>query len=122
MRLRRLLRAALHLLLIAGLVLPGIAAPAQGATQALATAASGGKAMTHAPCDGMQDPMQDAAHGRLPAGAQHGCDLSACLGSGCLPSLPHVAAFIPEAGSLVAWDQPMSPSRHLETPLRPPIA
>ena len=123
MGIHRLLRAALHLLLIAGLVLPGIAAPAQTVTQALAAVASDGKAAVHSPCDGMQMPSTpDKARGQVPSGAQHGCDLSACLGAGCLPALPHVAAFVPEADSLIAWDQPVRPTRFLESPLRPPIA
>lgn len=120
MRSSHLFRIALHLLLAAGLVLPGIAAPAQAMTQELAAAGAGGT-MAHSPCDGMQMPSSGKAPTQLPAGAQHGCDLSACLGAACLPTLPHVPAFIPEADMLITWDQPMPPSRQVDTPLRPPI-
>jgi hypothetical protein len=116
---RRLLRATLHLLLIAGLVLPGIAAPAQSVTQALAEASATPDAirMRTSPCGDMSMPMHDQT-----PHASHGCDLAACLGPGCLSTLPHLAAFIPEADSLIAWDQPVPPSRLPDTPLRPPIA
>jgi hypothetical protein len=116
---RRLLRATLHLLLIAGLVLPGIAAPAQSVTQALAEASAAPDAirMRASPCGDMSMP-----HDQTPARASHGCDLAACLGPGCLSTLPHLAAFIPEADSLVAWDQAVPPSLRPDTPLRPPIA
>lgn len=117
---RRILRVAIHLFLAAGLVLPGIAASVEGVRHALATTAPGTTAMTQSACDGM--PMPDKAPARMPQGAQHGCDLSACLGAGCLPTLPHVVAFVPDADSLIAWDQPLRPSRVFDTPLRPPIA
>ena len=114
---RRCLRVVFHLLLAAGLVLPGIAAPAEAVVHALA-ATSAGTTMTRSACDGMQMPDETP----VPHGARSGCDLSACLGAGCLPTLPHVPAFVPEADSLIAWDQPVQPSRPIEAPLRPPIA
>lgn len=115
---RRFLRVALHLLLAVGLVLPGIAAPAQAVGHALATMSGHADAMSQSPCSGMT--MPDTPH--MPSGTQHGCDLAACLGAGCLPVMPHVAAFIPDADSLVTWKQPVPPSRLPDTLLRPPIA
>ena len=120
MAFRRFFGITLHLLLVAGLVLPGIAAPAQAASQALAFASGTPGAMTHASCDGMS--MNDHVPAKMPHGAQHGCDLAACLGSGCLPALPHVAAFVPDAEAPMTLDQPVPPSQLPDTPLRPPIA
>ena len=54
--------------------------------------------------------------------APHACDLSACLGTGCLPELPRLAASIPPAATLVPWRQPRLPAGVIDTPLRPPIA
>jgi len=125
---RRLLRIALHLLLAAGFVLPGIVAPAQATAQALAAASASAAAdatgMAHSPCDRMTVPMPmpGKAPAKLPAGAHQGCDLAACLGAGCLPTLPHLAAYVPEHVPPIAWDQPVPPSQRADTPLRPPIA
>src|SRR5919107_334443 len=97
MAIRRFFGITLHLLLAVGLVLPGIAAPAQAAKQALAFASGTPDPRSQTSCAGMS--MTDDAPATMPHGAQHGCDLAACLGSGCLPTLPHVAAFVPEADS-----------------------
>lgn len=126
--LRPFRRAALYFLLAVSLVLPGIAAPAQAVAEAVApaTAASAkDESVTHHdPCDGMGMPASDAKHPPLPEGgcAQHGCDLAACLGSACLPELPRIAAFVPPASAPLVLEQPLPPSRVVETPLRPPIA
>jgi len=109
------------MLLAAGLVLPGIVAPAQAATQALGIS-SGDGAMAHSPCDGMSMPMHGTAPAKQPPGTQHGCDLSACLGAGCLPTMPHLTPHIPQPDVLIAWDEPVPASPFPETPLRPPIA
>ena len=132
----------LHLLLAIALVVPGIAAPMQAVREALAPApaatAMGGMDMDMAtgmsgddmagmPCDRKQ--ATDAASA-LPAThasggdccTPHACDLSACLGTGCLPALPRIAAFVPPSTPPVPWQQPARPVRLIETPLRPPIA
>src|SRR6476661_5850718 len=100
MRSRSLLRVFFNLLLAAGLVLPGIAAPAQAAADEIAVMASGGTAVAHSLCDGMQMPMPD----KTPASGKHGCDLASCLGAACLPVLSHLGAFVPKAGSLIVGD------------------
>jgi hypothetical protein len=120
MTLRRFSGIALHLLLAVGLVLPGIAAPAQAARRALTLAsAEPGVISSHSACDGMSMPGE--ASTTMPPDARHGCDLAACLGAGCLPAVPHVTAFVPEAESPITSDQPVPPSRMPDTPLRPPI-
>jgi hypothetical protein len=54
--------------------------------------------------------------------APHSCDLSACLGTGCLPELPRIAANVPPTATLIPWRQPRLPAGVIDTPLRPPIA
>ena len=120
MRSRRFFSYVLHLLLAAGLVLPGIAAPGQAVSHALAAAGDNQDPMSASPCSGMSMPDKSPPH--TPMGGDHGCDLAACLGAGCLPTLPHVAAFVPDSDVLIPWDQPVPPSRLVERPLRPPIA
>ena len=108
----------LHLLLAVGLVLPGIAAPAQRVSEAAALASGTTQAMTHSACDGTA--MLGKAPMKTP-GSTQGCDLAACLGAGCLPALPHLAAFVPDAESPLVVDQPVLPSQQPDTLLRPPI-
>jgi len=118
-------RAVLHVFLAIALVLPGIAAPALAATEALAALGVPEKAVVaRPPCDGMTMPAHSGPERELPAApcAGHGCDLSACLGAGCIPTLPHIATLIPQADSPMVWELPLLPSRLTETPLRPPIA
>ena len=52
----------------------------------------------------------------------HTCDLSACLGTGCLPELPRLAGSVPPAATPIPWRQPRLPAGVVDTPLRPPIA
>jgi hypothetical protein len=122
---RQLARIVLSLTLALALVLPGIAASVQSVRMALATASRQAEVMPHAmPSDGMSMPAPSAsADSKVPGNCgTHGCDLAACLGAGCLPTMPHIAAFIPVAGLVPTWEQPLPPSRQVETPLRPPIA
>jgi hypothetical protein len=140
-------RVALHLLLALCLVIPGIAAPAQGVADELhaVAAAQADDAMDAAMADGampasMDMPSEMAAHG-MPCGEMHmadapskpasksgdcctphTCDLSACLGTGCLPELPRLAASVPPTATLIPWRQPRLPAGVVDTPLRPPIA
>jgi hypothetical protein len=114
----RSFRTVLHLLLAVSLVLPGIAANAQATKQMLALA-SGVPDVMHSTCDGMS--MPDQSPSKLPPGASHGCNLAACLGAGCLPTLPRVAAFVPVSQSPISLDEPMPSSQLPDTPLRPPI-
>lgn len=140
------LRTVLHLLLAIALVVPGVAAPMQSVRDGLAHAAHAAapgamagmdaamamhipdEAMAGMPCEHMGEadpapPMQPVA-ARDPGDCcnPHTCDLSACLGTGCLPELPRIAACVPPATPLVPWRQPAQPARLIETPLRPPIA
>ena len=138
-------RVALHLLLALCLVVPGIAAPAQGVADALqAVAAAQADAMdgstTADPMPASVDTPDMAAHD-MPCGdmhmadassqpastsgdccSPHACDLSACLGTGCLPELPRLAASVPPAATPIPWRQPRLPAGVIDTPLRPPIA
>ena len=143
-------RVALHLLLALCLVVPGIAAPAQGITDALqaatAAAVQGAESMTGSMAASMDMasmdmPPMDMAEQGMPCGdmdmpgptskpdsrsgdccAPHSCDLSACLGTGCLPELPRLAASVPPAATPIPWRQPRLPAGVIDTPLRPPIA
>jgi len=122
---RHLARIVLSLTLALALVLPGIAAPVQSVRMALATASGQSDAMSHTKMsDGMSMPAPSASpDSKVPGNCgTHGCDLAACLGAGCLPSMPHIAPFIPVAGLVPTWEQPLQPSQRAETPLRPPIA
>ena len=139
----RRVRTALHLLLAIALVVPGIAAPMQAVRDALAHAPASAPtemAVMHAagampaddmagmPCEHMAAPVAtvDAGAAAHPDNGScctpRSCDLSACLGTGCLPELPRIAAFVPPSTPLLPWRQPASPTRLIETPLRPPIA
>ena len=112
-------RLAIHLLLVVSLVLPGSAAPAQAVADALSTLATSAASM---PCDGMQMP---AEHQHAPPCdcCEHGkCDISACLGTGCLFALPRLVALIPGVAAPLPWQRPAPDSRTVETPLRPPIS
>ena len=133
-------RIALHLLLALCLVVPGIAAPAQAVADELHAAAAA--RMSDAMSDSMDMAAMDVSMQGMPCGemhmadapskatsdksgdccAPHSCDLSACLGTGCLPELPRLAASVPPAATLVPWRQPRLPAGVVDTPLRPPIA
>jgi uncharacterized protein involved in copper resistance len=138
-------RVALHLLLALCLVVPGIAAPAQAVADELHAAAAAqmadamGDSMEMASMDmtGMDMSAQEMPCGDMhmvdapsnPASkksgdccAPHSCDLSACLGTGCLPELPRLAASVPPAATPIPWRQPRLPAGVIDTPLRPPIA
>jgi len=122
---RRLLQIALHLLLAVGLVAPGIAAQAQSVALAFATTSLGAATdRQDVGCGDMSPATMDVHPQKRPATPcdQHGCTMAACLGAGCLPTLPRVLAFVPIGESLITWEQPVRPSRVLDTPLRPPIA
>lgn len=123
MRLNRLTRIALHLLLAAFLVVPGIAASAQavaGAVQAAASAATADMAEAGRPCDlmGHSSAEQPPCDCCVP----QACDFSACLGTGCLPELPRLVAAIPPVAVAAPWRQSPVPTGVTETPFRPPIA
>ena len=122
---RDLSRIALGLTLALALVLPGIAAASQSVRVAFATVPSATRSAAHGmPCDGMAMPAPTKAPAGKPSGncGARGCDLAACLGAGCLPATPHIAASIPATGLVPNWEQPLRPSRLAETLLRPPIA
>lgn len=85
--------------------------------------------MEDMPCGAMH--MSDATPPKSPSSsparsgdccAPHSCDLSACLGTGCLPELPRIAASVPPVATLIPWRQPRLPAGVVDTPLRPPIA
>jgi hypothetical protein len=112
-------------MLAISLVLPGIAAPARAAANAFAqpTAATttmdmGGHAA--APCGDMG--MRPDRH---PAPADpcstHSCDLSACIGTACLPEIARIVAVAVPAPAPVLSRQPLRLLRVVDLPLRPPI-
>lgn len=119
----RLARLALHWLVVISMVTTTLALPAQAATDTLQSAAAVqmAAAMRDMPCDDMETAV--AAH-EMPCDCctQASCDLSACLGTACLPELPRLATGIPASAIQVPWNVPAPPSRLIDTPLRPPIA
>lgn len=115
------IRVALHLLLMASLVLPGIAMPARAAAQVWQSAAAPTAMAGHGGMD-MAQPTTPHKHCKEGCCPQQTCDLSACIATGCLPrfaSLPTVKLVVPFTFS---WRSITPPVRLFETPLRPPIA
>lgn len=113
----------MHLLLVAFLAIPAVAAPARAvadAMQAVATAAMAGAVVQ---ADGPCDTMRASSDAQQPCDccAPHTCDISACLGTGCLPELPRVIASIPAVAVAASLRQPVVPTGSIETPFRPPI-
>jgi hypothetical protein len=110
----------LHLLLIASLVLPGIAMPARAASQAW-QAISAAAATGHDGMD-MAQPAPHRKHCQQGCCPKLACDLGACIATGCLPrfaSLPTMELVVPFTFS---WRSITPPTRLVETLLRPPIA
>ncbi|WP_460728934.1 hypothetical protein [Lysobacter rhizosphaerae] len=123
MSMRHLARLALHWLLVISMITTALVVPAQAATDTLQSAAAArmAAAMADMPCDDMG--AAKAAH-KMPCDCctPASCDLSACMGTACLPELPRLVMGIPAAAIQVPWDAPAPPSRLIDTPLRPPIA
>ena len=119
---RSLLRLSLHWLVIVTMIATTEVVPAQ-ATQALqaAEASRMAAAMADMPCG---EEMDTSAQHEMPCDCctPASCDLSACLGTVCLPTVPRIVAAIPLDVVHARWDAPAPPSRAAETPLRPPIA
>jgi hypothetical protein len=121
---RRLQRIAMHLLLVAFLAIPAVAAPARAVADAMqaaaASAMSDASVQANVPCDA----MRASSDGQQPCDCcvDHTCDISACLGTGCLPELPRLIASIPAVGVAAPWRQRPVPTGTIETPFRPPIA
>ena len=114
-----LIRLAIHLLLVMSLILPGISAPA-GALADELHALTASAAMADMPCDeGQRGSDHKAPCDCCP---QSKCDLSACLGTGCLFELPRLAAFVPPTAMPLPWDLPAPDSQAVGTLFRPPIA
>jgi hypothetical protein len=129
--LSRLARFALHCLLMISMVTATLAVPAQAASDTIeaAAAAKMAAAMADMPCAEDMAMSQGALHTMptshdMPCDCCNpvSCDLSACLGTACLPELPRVVATVPDATLLIPWQAPASPSHVIDTPLRPPIA
>jgi hypothetical protein len=124
--LSRLARFALHCLLMISMITATLAVPAQAASDTIeaAAAAKMAAAMADMPCaDDMAMSHGKASH-EAPCDCCNpvSCDLSACLGTACLPELPRVVTTVPHATLMVPWQAPASPSHVIDTPLRPPIA
>jgi hypothetical protein len=117
--LRPAARVGLHLLLIVSLLLPAIALPARAASQAWQSVATG-MAPGH---DGME-MAQPASHKHCQEGCcpKQGCDLSACIATGCLPRFASLPAVKLVAPFTFSWHSLTPPNRLVETLLRPPIA
>jgi hypothetical protein len=129
--LSRLARFALHCLLMISMVTATLAVPAQAASDTIeaAAAAKMAAAMADMPCAEDMAMSQGVLHTMptshdMPCDCCNpvSCDLSACLGTACLPELPRVVATVPHATSMIPWQAPASPSHVIDTPLRPPIA
>lgn len=124
--LSRIARLTLHCFLIIAMVAATVAVPAQAASDTIeaAAAAKMAAAMADMPCAGdMAKSHGSASHG-APCDCCDpvSCDLSACLGTACLPELPRVVAAVPGLALVVPWQASASPSPVIDTPLRPPIA
>lgn len=122
MRLRQLPRLAMHLLVIIAMITATLVVPAQAATDVLQTAVASqmAAAMDDMPCGEMGTPaVHDEPCDCCTAAT---CDLSACLGTACLPELPRLVMGIPATTVQVQRNAPAPPSRLIDTPLRPPIA
>jgi hypothetical protein len=122
---RQLTRIALHLLLAVSLVIPGIVAPAQAIADGVQAAAAASlmhpTIMEEMPCGDMGMPASTEDSAPSDCCTPHTCDLSACLGTACLPELPHLAANVPPAATPLPWQQSSLPPGVIDTPLRPPI-
>lgn len=123
MSFRQLARLALHWLVVISMITTTLVVPAQTATDALQSAAATqmAAAMADMPCDDT-DTTTTAHEMPCDCCTPASCDLSACLGTACLPELPRLVTGIPAATIQVPWNAPASPSRLIDTPLRPPIA
>ncbi|GAB3344867.1 hypothetical protein [Lysobacter tyrosinilyticus] len=121
---RALLRLATHWLVIIAMIATTTMVPAQAASEALQIAAAARMAATMADMPCGDDMNASAAKHERPCDCCTvvSCDLSACLGTACLPTLPRLAAAIPLDVVHAQWNAPAPPSRVLDTPLRPPIA
>jgi hypothetical protein len=123
MSLRLLTRLALHWLVVISMITTTLVVPVQAATETLhsAAAAQMAAAMADMPCDHMD--TSSTTH-KVPCDCctPASCDLSACLGTACLPELPRLVMGIPAATIPVPWNAPAPPARLIDTPLRPPSA
>jgi len=121
MRWRLSHRVVLHLLLVACLAIPGVAAPARAVAEAMAVAAATADApmQSDMPCE----EMRSNRAGESPCDCcdVRSCDLSACLGTACLPQLPRLVAHVPPAVAATPWHGPMLRTGMTGTPFRPPI-
>jgi len=119
MLLRKLCRPAVHLLVIAAMVLAGVVAPVAAAHEALASVSSR-HAATDMPCADMGRVKPAAATD--PCTKAH-CSLAVCLGAAaCLPGILRVTASVPATDAFSAPDAPFVATGAIDTPLRPPIA
>ena len=107
MSLRPLARLALHWLVVISMITTTLVAPVQAATDTLQSAAAAqmAAAMADMPCDDMDGTA--TAH-KMPCDCctPASCDLSACLGTACLPELPRLVTGIPAATIPVPWNAP----------------
>lgn len=118
MLLRKLCRPALHLLVIAAMMLAGVVAPVAAAREALASVPAG-HAARDMPCADMAGMKPAAATD--PCAKAH-CSLAVCLGAAaCLPEILRVTASVPAIDCFSAPDSPFVATDAIDTPLRPPI-
>jgi hypothetical protein len=122
MTLSPVIRRALHLFLVAALILPGSLWPAR-ATVSLVDSATVAAAIDM-PC-GKAMPAPSKSHDGQPCEdgccPQPTCDLSACVGTGVLPQLASLPSVLPPVPLVFSWRITPPPSQLLDTPLRPPI-
>ena len=124
--LSRIARFTLHCFLMIAMVAATVAVPAQAASDTIevAAAAKMAAAMAEMPCAEDMAKSHGSVSHKAPCDCCNpvSCDLSACLGTACLPELPRVVAAVPAITSVVPWQAPAAPSHVIDTPLRPPIA
>jgi hypothetical protein len=121
---RKLIRVAAHLMLAISLVLPGVAAPARAAANAFAqptaattTMARGGRPTA---CGDM-GVRPDRHRAPVDPCSTHNCDLSACIGTACLPEIAGVIAVAAPTPAPALRRHPLRLLRIVDLPLRPPI-
>lgn len=119
MKWRQAPRVLMHLLLAAALIVSGAVSPALAVAGELATLATAAMADSEMPC-----AMGETEKGEMPCDCCKArvCDLSACLGTGCLTEVPFVLAGVPASAVPLQWNPPEFRPLAVEAPLRPPKA
>mgnify|MGYP001134796833 CR=1 FL=1 len=120
----RVFHLALHWLAIIALIASTLVAPAQAANEALQQAATAQMqaAMAGMPCGDEMAPAADTHKPPCDCCKPASCDLSACLGTAYLHTLPRMPAAVLTTTEHLPVNAKAQPIRLFDTPLRPQIA